>query len=160
MAAGPAPVASAIAGATGTITLYPHGERAEPEQQRVGGSGEPWSWACGRLSGLRARTIAELACSCTMGLADLDVGQAGVRERLLELVARERARDAAGPLLHVGAGGLVHVGVGDHVGDREAATGPQHARLGEDLALVGGEVDHAVGDHHVDGLVGSGISSM
>ena len=76
-------------------------------------------------------------------------------QRVRELVAGERAGDAAGPLLHVGAGGVVHVGVGDHVGDGEAAAGAQHARgLAEDLRLVGGEVDHAVGDHDVDARVG------
>ena len=59
----------------------------------------------------------------------------GVRQRLLELGARERAGDAARPLRHVGARGLVHVVVGDDVGDREAAAGAQHARR---LAQHGG----------------------
>ena len=59
------------------------------------------------------------------------------------------------PLLHVGAGGVVHVGVGDHVGDGEAAAGAQDAGgFAQDLALVAGEVDHAVGDDDVDAGVG------
>ena len=38
--------------------------------------------------------------------------------------------------------------------DREAAAGPQHpGRLAEDRGLVAGEVDHAVGDDHVDRVV-------
>ena len=88
-------------------------------------------------------------------LADLDVDEPGVGQRGAELGLGQRAGDAAGPLRHVGAGGLVHALVGDHVGDGEAAAGAQHARgLGEHDALVGGEVDHAVGDDDVDGGVG------
>ena len=90
-----------------------------------------------------------------VGLADLDVDEAGGAQRRLELLARQRAGDAAGPLGHVGAGRLVHVGVGDHVGDGEAPAGAQDARgLAQHLRLVAGEVDHAVGDHDVDGRVG------
>lgn len=70
----------------------------------------------GQVSGLRARTIAEQACSCTrMRLADLDVDQAGVGERPFELRAGQPAGDSAGPRRHVGLGGLIHVGVGNHV---------------------------------------------
>jgi len=53
-------------------------------------------------------------------LPDLDLGAAGVGERLLELRAGEGTCDAAGPLLHVGAGWRRPFLVGDHVGDREA----------------------------------------
>ena len=39
-------------------------------------------------------------------------------------------------------------------GHRELAAGSQHpAGFGEDGVLVGAEVDHAVGNHHVDGGV-------
>ena len=42
-----------------------------------------------------------------------------------------------------------------HVGDGEAAAGPQHAEgLAQDAVLVGGEIDDAVGDDDVDGVVG------
>ena len=55
---------------------------------------------------------------------------------------------------HVAARRLVHVRVGDDVADREAPAGPQHpGRLAEDRGLVAGEVDHAVGDDHVDRVV-------
>ena len=38
--------------------------------------------------------------------------------------------------------------VDDDVGNTEAASGAQHAvDLGEDGGFVGGQVDHAVGDH-------------
>jgi hypothetical protein len=46
---------------------------------------------------------------------------AGGGERVGVLRASQRAGDAAGPLLHVGAGGVVHVVIGDDVGDGEAA---------------------------------------
>ena len=62
-----------------------------------------------------------------VGLGDLDVHEPRVGERPLEFPARERTGDAARPLRHVGAGRLVHVVVGDHVGDGEAAAGPQDA---------------------------------
>ena len=88
-------------------------------------------------------------------LVDLDVGQAGGREGILELVSRQRTGDAARPFLHIHTGGLVHVRVGDHVGDREASAGLQHAGdFSEHLALVGREVDHAIRDHDIDGPVG------
>ena len=54
-------------------------------------------------------------------------------------------------MLHVGARGVVHVRVGDHVRDGEASPRPQYARgLADHAALVGAEVDHAVGDDDVD----------
>jgi hypothetical protein len=82
-----------------------------------------------------------------VGLADLDVDQPGVVQRALELGAGQRAGDAAGPLLHVGARGVVHLRVGDHIGDGEPAAGAQDARgLTDHTVLVGGEVDDAVGD--------------
>ena len=88
--------------------------------------------------GLRARTIAERRVLVhAVGLVDLDVGEPGGGERVLELGACERAGDAAGPLLHVRARRLVHVGIGDHVGHCEAATRTQDARcLREHLPLV------------------------
>jgi hypothetical protein len=43
--------------------------------------------------------------------------------------------------------------LGDHVGDADAVAGLEDAEgLGEHGWLVGGEVDHAVGDDHVDRL--------
>ena len=89
-----------------------------------------------------------------MGLPNLYVLEAGVVKRGSELRFRERAGDAPGPGGHVGAGLLVHVGIGNHVRDGKPATGAQHApRLPDHAGLVAREVDHAVGDHDVDGLV-------
>ena len=90
-----------------------------------------------------------------MRLLDLDVLEAGGGEMPLELVAGEGAGDATRPVLHVATGRLVHVGVGDHVGDGEPPAGPEHTGgLAKHLRLVAREVDHAVGDHDVDGVVG------
>ena len=63
----------------------------------------------------------------TVGVADLDVREAGGGERAAELGLGQRAGDTARPSLHVGAGGGVHVRVGDDVGDGEAAAGAQDA---------------------------------
>src|SRR3954452_3093355 len=88
----------------------------------------------------------------SVGLDDFDVDQAGASDGGLELGAGEGACDAAGEGGHVGSGGVVHVGVGDDVRDGEAPAGAEHSGgLGDDLGLVGREVDDAVGDHHVDG---------
>ncbi len=108
-----------------------------------------------RFQGLRARTIAELACSWTRCVSWISMSVRPASARVCSnSVACERAGDAAGPLLHVRACRFVHVGVGDHVRDGEAPAGAQHpCGLSEHLALVGGEVDHAVRDHDVDGVV-------
>src|SRR4051794_19751904 len=63
-----------------------------------------------------------------VGRADLDVGQPGVGERTAKAGFGERAGDAPGPRLHVGARDVVHALVGDHVGDGEAPAGAQDAR--------------------------------
>ena len=45
----------------------------------------------------------------------------------------------------------------DDVGDGEAAAGAEHAKgFAQDAILVGGEIDDAVGDDDVDGVVGQG----
>ena len=106
--------------------------------------------------GLRARTIAEPACSWTRW-----VSRISIPSRPAAASSRRNSSSVRAPAMqpvhcsHVAAGRLVHVRVGDDVGDREAATRPEHpSRLAEDPGLVGGEVDDAVRDHHVDGLVG------
>ena len=102
--------------------------------------------------------MAEPACSCTRwGLLDLDLIEARVGQIAPELVDRQRSRDAAGELLRVLARDLVHVGIGHDVADGESSPWPQDAGgLEEDPALVRGEVDHAVGDDHVDRRVVQG----
>src|ERR1700691_2087093 len=63
-------------------------------------------------------------CVDAMGLAYLDIDQAGICERLRELSVGERSGDAARVCPHVRAGCVVHVLIGDHVGDREAPAWP------------------------------------
>ena len=90
-----------------------------------------------------------------MGLPQLDVRESRLLELAPELPLRQGTGDAAGPLGHVAPGGFIHPGVGDDVGDREAASWPEHPRrFAKDRRLVSGEVDHAVGDHDVDRVVG------
>src|SRR5437763_1819345 len=80
----------------------------------------------------RARVLVD-----AVRLPDLDLLQAGGRQRLLELAPGECAGDAAGELPYVVAGRLVHLLVGDHVADGEASTWLEHPRsLADDLRLV------------------------
>src|SRR6267378_3307855 len=71
------------------------------------------------------------------------------------LVLLEGAGDAANPEFHA----LANVGgdftANDDIGDGEAAAGPEHAEsFTEDAILVAREIDDAVGDDDVDGIVG------
>ena len=113
--------------------------------------------AGGQSSRLRARMIAEPACSCTRWVSVISIFSNPAVRALPELGFGECSGDTAGPGRHVRARLLVHVGVGDHVGDGEPAAGPQHAgRLFDDPRLVAGQVDHAVGDDHIHGFVVEG----
>ena len=107
-------------------------------------------------AGTRARMIAEAACSWTRWVSWISTSSKPAAASSRSNSSRgQRPGDAAGPLLHVSARRLVHVRVGDDVADGEPAAGPQHPRrLAEDGGLVAGEVDHAVGDDHVDRVVG------
>ena len=108
-------------------------------------------------AGTRARMIAEAACSWTRWVSlDLDRLEAGRRPARLELGRGSARRRCSRSTAAMSAPRrLVHVRVGDDVADGEAPTGPQDPRrLAEDLRLVAGEVDHAVGDDHVDRVVG------
>lgn len=61
-----------------------------------------------------------------------------------------RGQTQSGP----GQGRCILVILGQDVGDAQAASGSQDAEaLGEHGALIAGQVDHAVGDDHVDGAV-------
>ena len=103
-------------------------------------------------TGLRARMIAEAACSWTRWVSVISTSSSPAATSEASNSRRVRA-PAMQPVHcgHVGPGRLVHVLVGHHVGDGEAAARLQNPRgLGEHPGLVAGEVDDAVGDDHVD----------
>ena len=113
----------------------------------------PPRWASASRQGLRARMIAEPACSWTRWVSRISTSTSPASRERGARTRRSVSAPAMQPVHcgHVGARGLVHVRVGDHVGDGEAPAGPQDARgLARARALVGGEVDHAVGDDDVD----------
>ena len=86
---------------------------------------------------------------------DLNVREAGPAQLTGVVLAGQRPGDAACPLLHALARFLVHALVGDDVADGEATARPQDSgRLAEDAGLVGAQIDDAVGDDHVDRVVG------
>ena len=71
----------------------------------------------------------------------------------------EGSSDAADPEEHGLADAIVEVATGDDVGDGEAAAGAQDTEgFGEDAVFVGGEIDDAVGEDDVDGVVGQGCA--
>ena len=81
--------------------------------------------------------------------------EAGGGELARVLVLLERAGDAADPQLHAAPHLGRHLAANHDVGDREAAAGLEHAEgFAQHAILVGREIDHAVGDDHVDGVVG------
>ena len=89
------------------------------------------------------------------GGLDVDVGEAGAGEFGGVFGFFESAGDAAGPEFDVAADFGGDLAADDDVGDGEAAAGLEDAEgFGEDAVLVGGEVDDAVGDDDVDGVVG------
>ena len=81
------------------------------------------------MSGLRARTIAAVACSWTRCVSriSMSVSPAAVSASRDSSLG-ERAGDAAGVGGHVRPRGLVHVRRGDDVGDGEAPAWAQDAR--------------------------------
>jgi hypothetical protein len=73
----------------------------------------------------------------------------------VQVVQQRRAGDAARVEHRIVAHLLRQLGAGDDIGDRQPTTGLQYAEgLAEDLGLVRRQVDHAVGDDHVGGVVG------
>jgi hypothetical protein len=107
--------------------------------------------------GVRARMIAEPACSWTRCVGRISTSVRPTSASAARNSGSLRALAVPpGPLQHVGAGGVVHALVGDHVRDGEAPARSQYAGgFGEDGALVGGELDDAVGDDDVDGGLGA-----
>jgi len=92
-----------------------------------------------------------------VGEAHLGIDEPGRGETLEVLPARQRTGDASDEGPPLGAVRRRQVVLGHHVGDPDPASGPQHPEhLGEHRRLVGGQVDHAVRDDHVDRTVGQG----
>src|ERR1051325_8881502 len=82
---------------------------------------------------------------------EVDRLEPGLGELRAVVVVVERARHAADPELDAAADRRGHLAAHNDVGDREAAARLQHAEgLGEHAVLVGGEIDDAVRDDHVD----------
>src|SRR5207245_935089 len=78
--------------------------------------------------------------------------ESGGFDRLVIAVNLHCAADAGGPERGVAGDAFGQLDGGDDVGDGEAAAGAQRVSCrGEHAVLVGGQVDHAVGDHAVDG---------
>ena len=70
-----------------------------------------------------------------------------------EILLVQRTSDAAAPQLRAALYFIRQLAEQDDVAHREASAGLQHPeRLREHLALVAGQVDHAVADDHVDGV--------
>jgi hypothetical protein len=94
-----------------------------------------------------AGRVAWMMAECRPGAASL-VGVA-------ILTGGEGSSRAAGQAFGLGALGGVEAFGGDDVADPDPAAGAQHTeRLGQHAGLVGGQVDHAVGDDHVHGGFG------
>src|SRR5258706_16022691 len=89
------------------------------------------------------------------GRLDTDLGESALREQVAVLLLVQGAGDAAGPELHGAGNGLGDVAAADDVRHGEPPARLQHAEgFGEDARLVGGKVDHTVGDDDVDRVVG------
>src|SRR5438105_15005161 len=85
---------------------------------------------------------------------EVDIGEPGGDQRVPIFINRDRARDAARPLVQGLLDGRLEWLELDHVGDGETAARPQYPeRLLDHSALVLGEVDDAVGDDYIDGCV-------
>ena len=82
--------------------------------------------------------------------SDLDVNETGVFEHRLPTRTGQPAGNSAGPEIDVSQRlGWYGATIGD-VSELQPPAGAQHAvDLGEDCLLVGAEVDHTVGDHHI-----------
>src|SRR4030095_2375931 len=88
-----------------------------------------------------------------VGEIDHHVGEAGGGQVGLVLGPGEGPGDAADVAAPLGPLGRAQAVLGDDVADAKSPAGLEHAEgLGEYRRLVDRQVDHAVGDHHVDGL--------
>src|SRR5581483_5558995 len=88
---------------------------------------------------------------------DGNIRESGGAQQLAILVLLERTGDAADPQLDTPADLRRNVAAHDDVGYREAPSRLQDAEgFAKNAALVGGEIDHAVRDDDVDGLIRKG----
>jgi hypothetical protein len=84
------------------------------------------------------------------GQGDANINEPGHREQGLVVGDGQRPGHAADPPLDLGTAIRIDALVGDGVADAEPAAGLEHSEgLGQHCGLVVGQVDHAVGDHHV-----------
>lgn len=110
------------------------------------GVAEDLEGACVGLAGRAAEGVD--------GWSDLDVGEADFGEHLMPALTGQPAGNSTGPQVDV-TQSLRWNGspIGD-VGELQHPARCEHAvDLVEDGALVGAQVDHAVGDHHVGPVV-------
>src|SRR5690606_25089173 len=88
---------------------------------------------------------------------DDDVVESGVEQHRAELGDERGARHTSAVQTDVSADLVGQFGRRHDIGDRQTSTGTEHPiRVGEHRGLVRGQVDHTVGDDHVDGAVGDG----
>src|SRR5918999_1593250 len=86
---------------------------------------------------------------------DVDLLEAGFAKKGPVLSLFERSGDASDPELHVLSDGTGNFATYDDVAHREPSPGLEDAeRLTQHLPFVGRQVDHTVGDDHVDRCVG------
>src|SRR5438093_6094275 len=89
------------------------------------------------------------------GWLDLDLVEAGYGQLVSVVGFVEGSGDTADPEKHAAANFGLDFAAGDDVGDGEAATGLEDSEgFAQDLSFVGREIDHAVGDDYVHGVVG------
>ena len=109
-------------------------------------------YLAGWLGGLDDRGV-----QAGFGFVHADNADAGKADRLQQVAVLRLGKGAVGAAdLLLGLGELAGVDAfvcGD-IGDAQPSAGPEHPEsLGEDARLVGGQVNHAVGDDDVDLLV-------
>src|ERR1043166_2985215 len=86
---------------------------------------------------------------------DVDSFETGAKKLVAILILFERASDAADPQLHTFADLGGNIATHNHIGNGEAAARPQNAKSFLDHSVfASGEIDHAVGNNHVHGIVG------
>ena len=103
---------------------------------------------------LAGQKRARVLCGVEARRLDADRVESGCGEFRAVVVLIERPGDAAGPEQHVSPNLLRNRPTGHDIGDSEPAARLQNAeRLAQHAILVGGQVDNAVGNDHVDRVV-------